>query len=124
MENEQDEAAWKVVKRHFQKSADKVIKDAMYNARIAAVNYYYKKVKGQPMSKKKGRVRSTSQRSSTWRAMWIGFRRTWKPGGGWLRDGRRRSGLKSPRSTVPTVALKDRGTGTAPMDTLGPHAAW
>jgi hypothetical protein len=31
-----------------------VIKDAMYNARIAAVNYYYKKIKGQNMSKSKG----------------------------------------------------------------------
>jgi hypothetical protein len=63
-------------------------------------------------------------RSSTWRALWIGWRRTWKPGGGWLRDGRRQSGLQSPRSTVPTMPLKDRGTGTAPLDTLVPHAAW
>jgi hypothetical protein len=42
------------VKRHFRKCADKVIKDAMYNARIAAVNYYYKKIKGQKMSKALG----------------------------------------------------------------------
>jgi hypothetical protein len=45
------------VKRHFRKCADKVIKDAMYNERIAAVNYYYyKKIKGQNMSKSKGAV--------------------------------------------------------------------
>jgi hypothetical protein len=89
-EIEEDQAQWARVKRHFRKCADKVIKDAMYNARIAAVNYYYKKIKGQKMSK----------------SLWIGLRRTWKPRGGWLRDGRRLSGLQSPRSTVPTVALK------------------
>ncbi len=46
-EIEEDQAQWARVKRHFRKCADKVIKDAMYNARIAAVNYYYKKIKGQ-----------------------------------------------------------------------------
>ena len=63
---EEDQAQWARVKRHFRKCADKVIKDAMYNARIAAVNYYYKKIKGQNMSKSLGPMRSTSQRSSTW----------------------------------------------------------
>ena len=43
---EEDQAQWTRVKRHFRKCADKIIKDAMYNARIAAVNYYYKKIKG------------------------------------------------------------------------------
>jgi hypothetical protein len=49
-EIEEDQAQWARVKRHFQKCADKVIKDTMYNARIATVNYYYKKIKGQNMS--------------------------------------------------------------------------
>ena len=51
---EEDQAQWTRVKRHFRKCADKIIKDAMYNARIAAVNYYYKKIKGQKMSKALG----------------------------------------------------------------------
>ena len=51
---EADQPQWARVKRHFRKCADKVIKDAMYNARIAAVNYYYKKIKGQKMSKALG----------------------------------------------------------------------
>jgi hypothetical protein len=51
-EIEEDQAQW--AQRHFRKCADKVIKDAMYNARIAAVNYYYKKIKGQNMSKSLG----------------------------------------------------------------------
>lgn len=54
MQNEDDDAVWPSVKRHFRKAADKVIKDAFYNARISAVCYYYKKVKGQDMSKKLG----------------------------------------------------------------------
>jgi hypothetical protein len=53
-EIEEDQAQWASVKRHFRKCTDKVIKDAMYNARIAAVNYYYKKIKGQNMSKSLG----------------------------------------------------------------------
>ena len=53
-EIEEDQAQWARVKRHFRKCADKVIKDAMYNVRIATVNYYYKKIKGQNMSKSKG----------------------------------------------------------------------
>jgi hypothetical protein len=32
-EIEEDQAQWARVKRHFRKCADKVIKDAMYNAR-------------------------------------------------------------------------------------------
>ena len=51
---EEDQAQWTRVERHFRKCADKIIKDAMYNARIAAVNYYYKKIKGQKMSKALG----------------------------------------------------------------------
>jgi hypothetical protein len=50
-EIEEDQDLWARVKRHFRRCADKVIKDVMYNARIAAVSYYYKKIKGQNMSK-------------------------------------------------------------------------
>jgi hypothetical protein len=45
-EIEEDQSQWARVKRHFRKCADKVIKDAMHNDRIVAVNYYYKKIKG------------------------------------------------------------------------------
>jgi hypothetical protein len=123
LENEEDQAQWARVKRHFRKCADKVIKDAMYNACIVAVNYYYKKIKGHNMSKSKGaneiylREEQYLESVVDWLAKDM---EAWR----WLAKRRRLSGLQSPRSTVPTVALKDRGTGTASMDTLVPHAAW
>ncbi|WVZ52240.1 hypothetical protein U9M48_003322 [Paspalum notatum var. saurae] len=49
-----DREAMKALKRHFSKSAEKVINDSLYNARITAVCHYYKSVKGEKMTKKKG----------------------------------------------------------------------
>ena len=42
------------VRRHFCRAAEKVIDDAFYNARISAVCQYYKRIKGENMSKEKG----------------------------------------------------------------------
>ena len=83
---EEDQAQWTRVKRHFRKCADKIIKDAMYNARIAGVNYYYKKIKGHNMSKSLWANEIYLTEEQYLGALWIGLRRTWKPGGGWLRD--------------------------------------
>ena len=52
--NEDDREAWKALKRHFCKAAEKVVHDSLYNARITAVCHYYKSVKGETMNKKKG----------------------------------------------------------------------
>ena len=52
--DQDDREAMKALKRHFSKSAEKVINDSLYNARITAVCHYYKSVKGEKMTKKKG----------------------------------------------------------------------
>jgi hypothetical protein len=54
LEDEEDRAALRAAKAHFSRAAEKVIADAFYNARISAVNYYYKKVKGENMRKQLG----------------------------------------------------------------------
>ncbi|WVZ97968.1 hypothetical protein U9M48_043463 [Paspalum notatum var. saurae] len=54
LENEDDTEVLQRVRRHFCRAAEKVIDDAFYNARILAVCQYYKKVKGENMSKEKG----------------------------------------------------------------------
>ncbi|WVZ51080.1 hypothetical protein U9M48_002260, partial [Paspalum notatum var. saurae] len=54
LENEDDREVLRAVRRHFCRAAEKVIDDAMYNARISAVCQYYKKVKGDNMSRGKG----------------------------------------------------------------------
>jgi len=54
-DTDQDDCeAMKALKRHFSKAAEKVIHDSLYNARITAVCHYYKSVKGENMTKKKG----------------------------------------------------------------------
>ncbi|WVZ52935.1 hypothetical protein U9M48_003934 [Paspalum notatum var. saurae] len=54
LENEDDmEVLWSV-RRHFCRAAEKVIDDAFYNARISAMCQYYKRIKGENMSKEKG----------------------------------------------------------------------
>ena len=52
--DESDREATRALKRHFSRSAEKVIHDSLYNARITAVCHYYKSVKGESMTKKKG----------------------------------------------------------------------
>ncbi|KAJ1261165.1 hypothetical protein BS78_09G007200 [Paspalum vaginatum] len=44
----------KALKRLFCKAAKKVINDSLYNARITTVCHYYKFVKGEKMTEKKG----------------------------------------------------------------------
>ena len=54
-DTDQDDCeAMKALKRHFCKAAKKVINDSLYNARITAVCHYYKSMKGEKMTKKKG----------------------------------------------------------------------
>lgn len=55
--DDDDREAWREIKRHFCRAAEKVVKDAMYNARITAVNNYFKTVKKQNMSKDLGAAR-------------------------------------------------------------------
>ena len=52
--DENDREAMRALKRHFNRSAEKVINDSLYNARITAVCHYYKSVKGEKMNKKMG----------------------------------------------------------------------
>jgi len=54
LENEDDAEALRSVRRHFCRATEKIIDDALSNARISAVCQYYKKVKGENMSKEKG----------------------------------------------------------------------
>jgi len=52
--DQDDREAMKALKRHFCKAAEKVINDSLYNARITVICHYYKSVKGEKMTKKKG----------------------------------------------------------------------
>ena len=52
--DQDDREAMKALKRHFSIYAEKVINDSLYNARITAVCHYYKSMKGEKMTKKKG----------------------------------------------------------------------
>ncbi|WVZ64477.1 hypothetical protein U9M48_013985 [Paspalum notatum var. saurae] len=54
LDNEDDMEVLRSVRRHFCRVAEKVIDDAFYNARISAVCQYYKRIKGENMSKEKG----------------------------------------------------------------------
>ncbi|WVZ77060.1 hypothetical protein U9M48_024962 [Paspalum notatum var. saurae] len=54
LENEDDMEVLRSVIRHFCRAAEKVIDDAFYNARILVVCQYYKRIKGENMSKEKG----------------------------------------------------------------------
>ncbi|WVZ58517.1 hypothetical protein U9M48_008788 [Paspalum notatum var. saurae] len=54
LKNEDDMEVLRSVRRHFCRAAEKVIDDAFYNIRISAVCQYYKRIKGENMSKEKG----------------------------------------------------------------------
>jgi len=54
LENEDDIEVLRSVRRYFCRAAEKVVDNAFYNAQISAVCKYYKRIKGQNMSKEKG----------------------------------------------------------------------
>ncbi|WVZ54194.1 hypothetical protein U9M48_005031 [Paspalum notatum var. saurae] len=54
LENEDDREVLRSVRRHFCRAAEKVIDDAFRNARISAVCQYYKRIKGENMTAKRG----------------------------------------------------------------------
>ncbi|WVZ89265.1 hypothetical protein U9M48_035691 [Paspalum notatum var. saurae] len=54
LEDEDDREVLWIVRRHFCRAAEKVIDDAFCNARISAVCQYYKRIKGENMSREKG----------------------------------------------------------------------
>ena len=52
--DEEDREVLRSVKKHFCRAAEKVIEDALRNARITAVCQFYKRIKGENMSRAQG----------------------------------------------------------------------
>ncbi|WVZ53413.1 hypothetical protein U9M48_004359, partial [Paspalum notatum var. saurae] len=73
LEDEDDIEVLRSVRRHFCRAAEMVIDDAFYNARISAVYQYYKRIKVENMSKKKGasQIYLTEQRYLQVSVDWI-----------------------------------------------------
>ncbi|WVZ71164.1 hypothetical protein U9M48_019783 [Paspalum notatum var. saurae] len=66
LENEDDMEVLRSVRRHFCRAAEKVIDDAFYNALISAVCQYYKRIKGENMSKEKGDMEAWRWLAKKW----------------------------------------------------------